>query len=146
MTLKMPTKPILVDRPTKAQQDAWCDAFDEYNHAMNEYNDAIAVEREELAKKKQEEQQQRLDTEGKYLTELIEEALAEHGEAWNHIIYHTLSNAQLNERYLPTEGPADPFILWTEKRVYAVARNICDDTWITSLPRQLQIKHEGFLE
>ena len=145
MTLKMPIKPTLVDRPTKAQEDEWCDAYEEYSQALNKYNDEITAEAGKRAKAEQEEKQHRLETEGRYLTELIEEALAERGETWDHIIYHTISNAQLNERYMPSEGPADPFLLWTEKRVYAVGRNICDETWITSLPRELKIKHEGFL-
>jgi hypothetical protein len=68
--------------------------------------------------------------------DLLQYELNEHKETFDDIIYVTLSDVELNEKFYPGYGCEEgrPFTAWTAKRVYFP---VCYDgsEWVGSVPR-----------
>ena len=66
----------------------------------------------------------------------ISKGLAEHGEGWEHVVRHTLSDDELatycDEHY--GAGARVSFTLWTGQRVYFPGTYDGSD-WVASVPR-----------
>jgi len=137
---EMPKIP-LADQPSREQ---W-----------HKYYEDVEAQKEEMAARYEEkcrlrriaavEKEHKRQLHGKSLKTLLIEELSQHDETWEDVLYTTLKTTQLEEKYLDNEGIAHPFLLWTENRVYTVTTNDCDDTWIVSLPRNIQMNDEGFI-